>query len=181
MGARQYSPRLGRFLETDPITGGSANPYAYTYGDPNNTNDVTGKCPECGWLALVSAYYGPGIEDRAIPPVQLIFTAPMRQMYPGDPSPYDFRPKLHGPVVDWNQLIEAADKVSHWVSEAMTIESEVSTAIAAAEAAGLAGLVVCPIVSSVTFEAAAPACETAMIWGGGYYGYVLGKNGPPDG
>ena len=44
MGARQYSPRLGRFLETDPVTGGSANAYTYTFGDPNNTNDITGRC-----------------------------------------------------------------------------------------------------------------------------------------
>jgi hypothetical protein len=57
MGARQYSPRLGRFLETDPVTGGSANAYAYTFGDPTNTNDITGKCPECGFLAFFDAYF----------------------------------------------------------------------------------------------------------------------------
>ena len=57
MGARQYSPRIGRFLQTDPITGGSANAYAYVFGDPANVNDITGKCPECGFLALISAYY----------------------------------------------------------------------------------------------------------------------------
>jgi len=56
MGARQYSPRLGRFLETDPVTGGSANAYAYTFGDPTNTNDITGKCPECAWVALFVAF-----------------------------------------------------------------------------------------------------------------------------
>ena len=43
MGARTYAPQLGRFLQTDPIPGGSANAYAYTYGDPVNSNDLTGE------------------------------------------------------------------------------------------------------------------------------------------
>jgi len=43
MGARTYIPQLGRFLQTDPRPGGSANTYAYTYGDPVNTNDLTGE------------------------------------------------------------------------------------------------------------------------------------------
>jgi RHS repeat-associated protein len=42
MGARSYVPQTGRFLQPDPIPGGSANAYAYTYGDPVNTNDPTG-------------------------------------------------------------------------------------------------------------------------------------------
>ncbi|MGC2374375.1 MAG: RHS repeat-associated core domain-containing protein [Solirubrobacteraceae bacterium] len=42
MGARSYVAQLGRFLQTDPVPGGSANAYAYTYGDPVNSVDVTG-------------------------------------------------------------------------------------------------------------------------------------------
>ncbi len=42
MGARSYVPQIGRFLQPDPIPGGSANAYAYTFGDPVNTNDPTG-------------------------------------------------------------------------------------------------------------------------------------------
>ena len=42
MGARTYIPQLGRFLQEDPIAGGSANAYAYTYGDPVNTADPSG-------------------------------------------------------------------------------------------------------------------------------------------
>jgi RHS repeat-associated protein len=42
MGARSYVPQLGRFLQTDPIAGGSANAYAYTFGDPVNTSDPSG-------------------------------------------------------------------------------------------------------------------------------------------
>jgi len=42
MGARQYLPGLGRFIETDPIEGGSANDYDYTDGDPVNSFDLNG-------------------------------------------------------------------------------------------------------------------------------------------
>ena len=43
MGARSYIPQLGRFLQADPSPGGSANAYAYTYGDPVNTTDLSGE------------------------------------------------------------------------------------------------------------------------------------------
>lgn len=43
MGARSYVPEIGRFLQPDPIEGGSANEYSYTYGDPINTSDPSGE------------------------------------------------------------------------------------------------------------------------------------------
>ena len=45
MGARQYDPVLGRFLEVDPIEGGSANDYDYVNADPINDQDLTGLGP----------------------------------------------------------------------------------------------------------------------------------------
>ncbi len=42
MGLRSYVPQLGRFLQPDPIAGGSANAYAYTFADPVNSSDPTG-------------------------------------------------------------------------------------------------------------------------------------------
>jgi RHS repeat-associated protein len=42
MGVRSYVPQIGRFLQTDPIPGGSANAYAYTYGDPVDQDDLSG-------------------------------------------------------------------------------------------------------------------------------------------
>jgi hypothetical protein len=42
MGARSYVPEVGRFLQPDPIPGGSANAYSYTFADPVNSSDPTG-------------------------------------------------------------------------------------------------------------------------------------------
>jgi RHS repeat-associated protein len=42
MGARQYDPTLGRFLETDPIEAGVDNPYNYPT-DPYGSSDPTGR------------------------------------------------------------------------------------------------------------------------------------------
>jgi RHS repeat-associated protein len=43
MGARTYVPQLGRFLQTDPVSGGSANSYSYVFGDPVGESDLSGE------------------------------------------------------------------------------------------------------------------------------------------
>jgi RHS repeat-associated protein len=43
MGVRLYSPALGRFLEADPVEGGSANDYDYVNQDPINHLDLDGR------------------------------------------------------------------------------------------------------------------------------------------
>jgi RHS repeat-associated protein len=48
MGARPYSPLLGRFLSGDSVEGGSANDYDYVTGDPINATDLDGTM--WGWL-----------------------------------------------------------------------------------------------------------------------------------
>ncbi|MFF2073148.1 PA14 domain-containing protein [Kitasatospora sp. NPDC058162] len=42
MGARVYLPVLGRFLQVDPVPGGSANDYDYVNADPVNGLDLAG-------------------------------------------------------------------------------------------------------------------------------------------
>jgi RHS repeat-associated protein len=42
MGARSYVPQIARFLQPDPVQGGSANAYTYTFGDPVNSSDPSG-------------------------------------------------------------------------------------------------------------------------------------------
>lgn len=42
MGERLYDPNLGRFLEADPVVGGSCNDYDYVCGDPINGSDTAG-------------------------------------------------------------------------------------------------------------------------------------------
>jgi RHS repeat-associated protein len=42
MGARLYSPDIGRFLQTDPVQGGNANSYDYAAQDPINGSDLSG-------------------------------------------------------------------------------------------------------------------------------------------
>jgi RHS repeat-associated protein len=43
MGVRSYVPQLGRFLQTDPVPGGSANAYDYAGQDPVNAFDLDGE------------------------------------------------------------------------------------------------------------------------------------------
>ncbi|MFI6999352.1 RHS repeat-associated core domain-containing protein [Nocardia sp. NPDC050175] len=75
MGARTYLPILGRFLQTDPVPGGSANNYDYVNGDPVNSQDLSGKCPGCAaavavipTIADAALIYSPGVQvkDRPI-------------------------------------------------------------------------------------------------------------------
>ncbi|MGI8427250.1 MAG: RHS repeat-associated core domain-containing protein, partial [Actinomycetota bacterium] len=43
MGVRLYDPSLGRFLQVDPVEGGSANDYDYGWQDPVNNLDLDGR------------------------------------------------------------------------------------------------------------------------------------------
>ncbi|WP_233512591.1 RHS repeat-associated core domain-containing protein [Micromonospora deserti] len=47
MGVRLYNTVTGRFLQVDPVDGGSCNAYEYTCGDPVNKEDLDGK-----WISI---------------------------------------------------------------------------------------------------------------------------------
>ncbi|SDF98240.1 RHS repeat-associated core domain-containing protein [Sinosporangium album] len=60
MGVRLYNPATGRFLQVDPVPGGSANAYDYAAGDPVNKFDLNGKWiidhrPQCNTAGCVHA------------------------------------------------------------------------------------------------------------------------------
>ena len=68
MGARQYSPALGRFLSVDAVEGGSSNDYDYVGADPVNDLDLDGRFSfrkhfKQHWksYALVAAGFVPGV------------------------------------------------------------------------------------------------------------------------
>jgi RHS repeat-associated protein len=48
MGVRLYLPGLGRFLQSDPVLGGSCNDYDCVCGDPVNSFDINGKYADGG-------------------------------------------------------------------------------------------------------------------------------------
>ena len=52
MGARLYDPALGRFLQIDPVWGGSAGAYDYAWQDPVNNVDLDGRCGPLTWLCV---------------------------------------------------------------------------------------------------------------------------------
>jgi RHS repeat-associated protein len=56
MGVRLYSPTLGRFLQVDPVPGGSANDYDYAYQDPLNKNDLDGRCWGGCWFSSLGSW-----------------------------------------------------------------------------------------------------------------------------
>jgi RHS repeat-associated protein len=68
MGARSYAPELGRFLQPDPIPGGSANAYAYTFGDPVNSSDPSGELTYgfSGWLKAQDNQEAKEVAEREV-------------------------------------------------------------------------------------------------------------------
>lgn len=51
MGVRVYLPSVGRFIQRDPVDGGSANAYEYAAQDPMNVTDLSGTVIN-PWLSL---------------------------------------------------------------------------------------------------------------------------------
>lgn len=65
MGVRVYNPAIGRFLQVDPVEGGSANTYDYVDQDPVNELDLAGDCPVCIGAALAARAIAGRLAARA--------------------------------------------------------------------------------------------------------------------
>jgi RHS repeat-associated protein len=58
LGERVYIPAIGRFMQTDPVTGGSANAYDYALQDPINSSDLSGTAVYTGGECVGPFVYG---------------------------------------------------------------------------------------------------------------------------
>ncbi|WP_242614345.1 DNRLRE domain-containing protein [Actinomadura roseirufa] len=57
MGERLYLPTIGRFLQTDPVEGGSCNDYEYTCGNPVDNKDLDGRNNKENAMCIIQIGY----------------------------------------------------------------------------------------------------------------------------
>ena len=67
MGARVYLPTAGRFLQVDPIEGGTHNAYVYV-ADPVNWHDYSGLCAYIIQCTATIEYFQPAAPVQTVQP-----------------------------------------------------------------------------------------------------------------
>ncbi len=126
MGARQYVPSIGRFLQVDPVEGGSCNDYDYVCGDPVNRFDLGGTCLEdlcVGEALIVEGLIAYGFNHffgshgpKAADPKKLPRTGPYPYIPPKEKGNPEFKRVRGGGFVDKDGAIWTWDKMhgDHW-------------------------------------------------------------------
>jgi RHS repeat-associated protein len=85
MGQRVYNPNTGRFLQTDPVLGGSANNYDYVNADPVNGTDLNGSQGGGNYGTPVVCINEQNWANATHKPVRCVATG--RWMYPINDNP----------------------------------------------------------------------------------------------
>jgi RHS repeat-associated protein len=75
MGARVYLPTLGRFLQVDPVDGGTDNAYSYV-NDPVNENDYSGQ----SWFSSAMNFVAKAVVKAVTLAVNIMVPAPVIQI-----------------------------------------------------------------------------------------------------
>jgi RHS repeat-associated protein len=134
MGARVYSPLLGRFLQVDPVAGGSANDYDYANADPVNSTDRSGKEP----IYTLRSYSVLHLE-RAAYLGQLMWTDMWRKSWGRSyarSAAYRYRANAAAQAMAYVAAVQWAAAVSY--AQAMEWKGAAAAAIANANAVRLA-------------------------------------------
>ncbi len=173
MGVRLYDPRLGRFLEVDPVFGGSCNDYDYVCGDPVNGVDLTGTMmtpdqltygdlladPD-GFMAVIQQFY-----DDLNSAVQGGFDGPVSVVSDDDSGPYDSR------VSAQNWLSDRASDVGKGLAKVGSAVGGTVVKVAHKASCVAGQMLFPPTVGSVALEAG------ASIGGGGALAVTMGAAG----
>ena len=121
MGERTYLAPIGRFLQTDPVDGGSANDYDYTNQDPINQTDLNGECPVC--VVILGVEVAPAVAAAVGAAVAVVAGAVVGNQIAQHGLP-SLTPKLIGPV------FAKGGKVSGAKGKAPQLSREESEALA---------------------------------------------------